>query len=221
MLLMKFWSKIMCSDEFIKRELVYLNRYIREYLADIPYNTHHLDHIERVKKICLQIGGKLKADLTVLEVAALFHDYSRIDERDGSCHAELSADFMSQFLTDRNWDKEIKDNICYAIRCHRYSSGIIPETLEAKILQDSDRLDVLGAIGIVRVMMHTPQTTLYNLNMPFPENRTVSKEYVLDHFYEKILKLKDGFHTKEAQKIANVRHDYLLTFLEQLKSEII
>lgn len=210
----------MKNEDFIKKELIFFNTYICNFFKNIPYKNHHLDHLKRVGKTCLEIGKKLNADLLVLEVAALFHDICRIDEDHGKCHAELSADFLDKFLTERSWDKDLRNKICYAIRLHRYSTGIIPETIEAKILQDSDRLDALGAIGIIRVASHDPETALYNLIEPFPDNRPISKEYVIDHFYDKILKLKDIFHTEEAKRIAKHRHEYLLLFLNELRNEI-
>lgn len=210
----------MQSENFIINELLELNNLAAEFFSGKQYHTHHLDHLLRVKKTCLQIGKKLGADDTILEIAALFHDIARAEEDTESCHAELSAEYTSKLLTDRGWDEKIINKICYAIENHRYSSGVIPVSIEAKILQDADRLDALGAIGIIRVSQFNPLLPYYQIDEPFPDNRAISKDYTLDHYYEKILKLIDGFHTKEALEMAKPRQEFLLKFLEQLKKEI-
>ena len=87
------------------------------------------------------------------------------------------------------------------------------------MLQDADRLDALGAIGIIRVISHDNKIPLYDMNDPFAERRSLGKS-PLDHFYQKIVHLKNGFHTPEAQKPALKRHRFVLAFLDQLKQEI-
>ena len=83
----------MNRNEFIESEIGQLNQFVIEHFANSQYHTHHLDHLLRVKKSSLIIGRKLDADLTVLEISALFHDIARSDEDSDSCHAELSAEF--------------------------------------------------------------------------------------------------------------------------------
>ncbi|MBF0502897.1 MAG: HD domain-containing protein [Candidatus Riflebacteria bacterium] len=185
-----------------------------------PYNTHHVDHHLRVRDTCAQIGLEMDADLLVLESAALLHDIGRLSEGPGECHAAISADLAETLLAKLGVPDQCRKKICDAIRTHRYSSGIIPESLEGRILQDADRLDALGAIGVIRVVIHDATKALYDLREPFPNQRPLSRSLILDAFYEKILKLKDGFHTAAARKMAEKRHPFLVSFLEELRREI-
>ena len=208
------------NTEFFQNELSFFYKYLSDFFKNIDYNPHHLDHLLRVTKNALNIGRKMDANLVVLEVSALFHDIARADEKEGLCHAKLSADYTRKMLVKRNWPLDIISEIVYAIENHRYRKGITPKTLEAKILQDADRLDALGAFGIIRVFQHNPKQQLYNIADPSFENRKTSDAITIDHFYDKILKLIDGFYTEEAYIIAKPRHDFILNFLEELKTEL-
>jgi len=205
---------------FYEQEKAFLYAHLNDFFKDKKYTPHHLDHLLRVKNSAIEIGTKLNANLSVLEVSALFHDIARDDEKIDECHAELSAAYTKNFLEKRKWPNCLISQIVYAIKNHRYSKGIVPETLEAKILQDADRLDALGAFGIIRVLQHDPSQLLYNIDNPFPCEKTFSEKTTMTHFYDKILKLIDGFHTKEAFLIAEPRHNFILQFLEELKAEI-
>ena len=195
-----------------------LRRQMFALFKGVPYNTHHIDHALRVERTCASIGIELDADLATLRAAAILHDIARINEvGDGRCHAARSAEIASGILKEDGWAPLHIRSVAYAIRCHRYRSGIVPETLEAKILQDADRLDALGAIGIARVISHDPTRRLYdhwNCGDPFSGN------CVTAHFFEKILKLRDTMHTSAARKIAAKRHRYLVGYLQELKREI-
>ncbi|RQW80581.1 MAG: phosphohydrolase, partial [Methanothrix sp.] len=105
----------------------------------------------------------------------------------------------------------------------RFSKGIVPKTLEAKILQDADRLDAMGAIGIARVFMTggTLGRALYNPDDPFCRAREPEDGlWNLDHFYRKLLKLEAGMHTKTARQMAEKRADVLRRYLLDLEEEI-
>lgn len=207
-------------DGFYKKEFKFIREYVKKICQDIPYNTHHLDHILRVTEMAVSLGKELDANMAILETSALLHDIGRFRE-DADCHAEISANFANKFLKKRNWEESIIEAVCYAIKTHRYHKGITPTTLEAKILQDADKLDALGAIGIIRVVSYFPQTQLYSLENPFCDDRKPEDKYTLDHFYQKILNLKDAMHTEPAQKIATQRHQFLVNFLNQLKQELV
>lgn len=189
--------------------------------ASEPYSTHHVDHHLRVRDTCLYIGSRMDADLHVLEPAALLHDIGRLQEGPGCCHAAISADIADRLLADQGVETMRRIRICAAIRAHRYSAGVVPDSLEGRILQDADRLDALGAIGIVRVVTHGASQFFYDPAAPFPDTRPPSPSLTLDHFFDKILKLKDGLHTPIARQLAESRHVFIQSFLTQLRRELL
>jgi len=113
--------------------------------------------------------------------------------------------------------------VLYAIDVHRYSRGILPVTLEARILQDADRLDALGAVGIARVFLTGGALgrEMYHPEDPFCRYREPDDgRWNLDHFYKKLLKLEAGMHTKSARKLAAKRTAVLERYLSDLEDEI-
>lgn len=169
--------------------------------------SHGFDHVLRVARFCEIVGKGEKADMDVLMPAAYLHDIARgLEDADPSLdHAKEGASMAHEFLNSIGNSKA--GEIAYAIRVHRFSKGIVPETLEAKILQDADRLDALGAIGIYRTIGHS-----------VGRNRELLG--TVAHFEVKILKLKDMMHTETARKIAEKRHEMVLGFVEALKGDI-
>ncbi len=174
-------------------------------------DVHGFDHVKRVFENCVYIGTKLNANLFVLKIASLLHDIGRkfeIKEKNRKNHAELSAEIGIDFLKKLDYEISQKDldNIAHCIRAHSFSNGIEPITLEAKILSDSDKIDALGSIGIYRVVAFS--NTL-NRGLPL----------VLEHFENKILKLKDKLYLDFSKKIALKRHEIAIGFYEALKQE--
>jgi uncharacterized protein len=130
---------------------------------------------------------------------------------------------MDDFLKKVALPAEERTKVLYAVEVHRFSKGITPVTLEARILQDADRLDAIGAIGIARVFMTggTLERALYNPRDPFCKNREPDdKKWNLDHFYNKLLKLESGMHTKTARELAGRRSEVLKRYLRDLEEEI-
>lgn len=193
---------------------------VRDRFRQVAYDNHHLDHVLRVRANALDIGRKEDANLCILDLAALLHDIGRIGEGPGECHAVRSAQEAERMLTPFALPAATLDAILAAIRLHRFSTGIIPETLEGRILQDADRLDALGAIGILRTAIHDHDRPIYDLEDPFARQRSPGKKNMLDHFPDKLLKLVTGFHTASAREMGKARHAFMLGFLEQLRSEI-
>jgi uncharacterized protein len=113
--------------------------------------------------------------------------------------------------------------IKHAIAAHSFSAGIIPQTLEAKVVQDADRLDAIGAIGIARcfVIGGALDTQLYDLQEPFPVDREADdRAYVIDHFYVKLLKLAELMHTRSGRHEADQRTAFMRHYLAQLGGEL-
>ena len=180
--------------------------------------THDFSHTMRVFHLSEKIGIEENADMEILLPSALLHDVGRSQPGD---HAENSGRIAAEILKQLAFPEEKIEKIIYAISVHRYAKGEIPKTLDAKILQDADRIDALGAIGIMRTFSYGSRK-LYNEDDPFNETgrKLNDKEYSLDHFYQKLLKLPELMHTKTGKKIAKEREKFMLKFLDELRKEI-
>ena len=166
------------------------------------------------------------ANLEIVLPAVWLHDCVSVakDSDLRTQASKLSAEKAEELLNDWGYPNQNIQAIKHAIAAHSYSANIKPETLEAKIVQDADRIDSIGAIGVARMMMvgGKMDCTLYHENDPFCDNRKPEdRKWTVDHFYSKLLKLNSGFHTQAAKQEAQRRHDYMLKFLKQLESEIV
>jgi uncharacterized protein len=186
--------------------------------------AHDFSHILRVCQNAQFIGKKEGADMQVLLFSALLHDAGSVSKGlEDPIESEKRWEIVLDFLNKKGLPKNIMEKILYAIEVHRFSKGIVPDTLEARILQDADRLDALGAVGIARVFMTggTLGRALYNPFDPFCKNREPDdKKWNLDHFYRKLLKLESGMHTKTAREMASRRTEVLERYLSDLEQEI-
>jgi uncharacterized protein len=186
--------------------------------------AHDFSHILRVYQNAQLIGKKEGADMQVLLFSALLHDAGSVSKGlEDSIQSDQRQKAVLDFLIKKGLPKNVQEKVLYSINVHRFSKGIIPDTLEAKILQDADRLDALGAIGIARVFMTggTLGRALYNPIDPFCKNREPDdRKWNLDHFYKKLLKLESGMHTKTARRLADRRTKVLKRYLLDLEQEI-
>jgi uncharacterized protein len=195
-----------------------------EPLYDIADSAHDFSHAMRVCRNATYIGKREGADMVILILSALLHDAQCVgkcsENRDVS---EAEPIFISNFLDERGIAENMKEQVLYSIRVHRFSKGIIPTTLEAKILQDADRLDAMGAIGIARVFATGGALgrALYCPEDPFCLHREPNDSiWNLDHFFKKLLKLESGMHTQTARKLARIRASVLDRYLSDLQAEI-
>ena len=189
-----------------------------------PVAGHDWFHVERVYKLGIKIGKSEKANIDVLKVAVLLHDIARKDEDSGKikCHAKEGSKMAKEILTAIGFPKAEIIKICYAIKVHRYQTQIKPTTLEGKILQDADRLDALGAICIGRIFSYGGEhlRPMYDPKIPPSPHYTSNAATSLNHFFEKILKLKpETFNTKSAKKIAEQRYNFTKKFVERFLKE--
>jgi uncharacterized protein len=186
--------------------------------------AHDFSHILRVYQNAQLIGKKEGADMQVLLFSALLHDAGSVSKGlEDSIQSDQRQKAVLDFLIKKGLPKNVQEKVLYSINVHRFSKGIIPDTLEAKILQDADRLDALGAIGIARVFMTggTLGRALYNPIDPFCKNREPDdRKWDLDHFYKKLLKLESGMHTKTARRLADRKTKVLKRYLLDLEQEI-
>ena len=183
--------------------------------------THDFEHVMRVyrnaERICKTENGNKKLILS----AVLLHDIIKIKNRKDSAlkSARLSEKILKQNYFSDNEIKIISD----AIKEHSFSKGKIPSTIEGKILQDADRLDAIGAIGLARVFSFSGSNNrpFYDPKDPFSKNRNLNdNKWTLDHFYEKLLTLEQKMNTKTGKTIAKKRTKILKNFLKEIKNEI-
>ncbi|MHA1343412.1 MAG: HD domain-containing protein [Promethearchaeota archaeon] len=176
-----------------------------------PDDIHGFPHIKRVYNISKMLGKALNANLFVIKIAALLHDIGRKKEEEmlrGINHAEISAEIARNFLNSNNFALTPDDltNIILSIKAHSFSNNVKPETLEAKIISDADKLDALGAIGLYRTIGFTVKN-----------NGGIDK--VIEHLETKILKLKDLLYLDISKKIANKRQEIILEFYNKIINE--
>jgi uncharacterized protein len=187
---------------------------------------HDLLHVCRVTENARRIGAAEGADLDVVLPAALLHELVNLpkDHPDSPRSGERCAEEAGVVLRAEGVAPKHIEAICYAIRVHPFSLGVVlPETAEARILQDADRLDALGAVGIARVFSTgaTMGRPFYAPEDPFCVERAPDdKQWTLDHFYRKLLRLPDTLHTPTARAMATERAAFLRTYLDELAREI-
>ncbi|MBM2819040.1 MAG: metal dependent phosphohydrolase [Nitrosarchaeum sp.] len=188
-------------------------------------SAHNFQHVMRVYKNAKKICKKENADEKLVLSAVLLHDivsYPKSDQRSKLSSME-SAIESKKILKKYNFSLEEIQIISDAIRDHSFSRNKTSTTIEGKILQDADRLDALGAIGIARVFAvgGFEKRSFYNVQDPFCKHRLPDdKIWTLDHFYRKLLKLESLMNTKSGRIEAKKRTKVLKDFLIQLKKEI-
>jgi len=200
---------------------------IKTDIKKIMHNdpAHDFDHIMRVYKNAQQIIKKEKVNETLVLSAVLLHDvvsFPKSDKHSKNSSIE-SAKKAKTILKKYDFTSDEITIVCDAISEHSFSQKKIPKTIEGKILQDADRLDALGAIGIARVFATggSLRRPFYNLDDPFCKKRIPDDQtWTLDHFFEKLLKLEFLMNTNSGKIEAKKRTKILKDFLKQLKHEI-
>lgn len=188
-------------------------------------SAHDFEHIMRVYKNAQKICKNEKADEKLVLSAALLHDvvsYPKSDKRSKISSVE-SAKKSKQILKKYDYSEDEITIISDAIRDHSFSQKKTPKTIEGKILQDSDRLDAIGAIGIARVFATGGylKRPFYNIDDPFCKQRTPDdKTWTIDHFFQKLLKLESLMNTKSGKIEAKRRTKILNEYLKQLQKEV-
>lgn len=186
---------------------------VQQYVYNIFSNDttgHDYYHLERVAMLAESIAKKEKADIFICQAAAFLHD---IGDYKLFKHPEHALLEMESFLYNIHFTERDVNTLILAINDISYSKGKTPRTLEGKIVQDADRLDALGAIGIARTFAYggAKCQPIYD---PLDPNQTS-----INHFFKKLIHLKDTLHTKTAIQIANDRHKFLEQFLQRFFSE--
>ncbi|AGH80519.1 metal-dependent phosphohydrolase [Psychromonas sp. CNPT3] len=187
--------------------------------------AHDIKHILRVVKTAKQLSVTENACTSVVVASAYLHDCVCLakDHPQRAKSSLMAADKALLFLAQIDYPEKYFPAIHHAITAHSFSAKVTPKTLEAKILQDADRLDALGAIGISRCLQvgNTLNRDLYSLEDAFCKARKANDmRYTLDHFYSKLLRLENSFNCKSARQEAQKRTLFMHQFLQQLETEI-
>jgi uncharacterized protein len=188
--------------------------------------AHDLEHIRRVVASAKALARSEQADLAVVVPAAWLHDCVTIPK-----HSPLRATASAQaaraavaFLRQAGYPEQHIEAIGHAIESHSFSAGIAPRTIEAMVVQDADRLDALGAIGIARCLMlgGAIGRRLYDPHEPLPVSRAPDDaNNTIDHFYVKLLRLADQMQTAAGREEGLQRTAFMRAFLEQLAAEVV
>ncbi len=192
---------------------------------------HDWTHIERVKNLALKIGEKEKADLQILEIAALLHDIGRKKEMKNKglfCHAEYGGKIARKILKQYALNNNIINNVIHCIETHRFRNNLIPETLEAKILFDADKLDSIGAIGVARDFLFAGSSgskTLYTGNEKKLARKIKNYSYTKEdsallEYEVKLKHIKNKVLTQAGKQIAKDRHRFMVNFFKRFAKEI-
>ncbi|TXI69123.1 HD domain-containing protein [Flavobacterium sp. UBA6195] len=200
--------------------------FVKNQLAQAE-GGHDWFHIERVYKNALLIAEEEECNLTVVKLAALLHDIA--DSKFHNGDETIGPKVAREFLESQNVSEDIILHVIAIIENISFKGGNFEKkylSKELEIVQDADRLDAIGAIGIARAFNYGgfKNRPLYNPNIQ-PNLNMSKEEYknsespTLNHFYEKLLLLKDKMNTITGKKLAQKRHDFMITFLSQFYSE--
>ena len=197
----------------------------RDYYPDDD-PVHGFSHVLRVYRLCELIGEQENADLEILRAAALLHDVDGdVDLRED--HHLAAAKFAEETLLNEGWEKERIEEVAHCIRSHRFRDNLEkPQSLEAKVLFDADKIDAIGAVGVARAVSYAVRAGMDVYGPPSPaylstgklapgESQTVAHEYLF-----KLRHIKDRLFTAAGRSLAAERHDLMVQFFEAWMEEI-
>jgi uncharacterized protein len=187
--------------------------------------SHGWDHTLRVCRLCEKIGPAEGADMEVLLIAACLHDIGRCYEdvsKGAICHAEKGAEMAEPMIQAIPLSEERKKNILHCIRAHRFRGNRPPETKEAKVLFDADKLDAIGAVGIARAYLFAGEVgaKLHNslkdvaATKPYTEEDTGYREFKV-----KLERIRHRMLTREGKRLAAGRHAFMVSFFNRFLQE--
>mgnify|MGYP000016914851 FL=1 len=187
--------------------------------------AHDVAHLARVVAMAQKLAAEERASLDVVMPAAWLHDcvHVPVTSPDRPRASIMAGDAAVAYLHGIGYDATLLNDVHHVIAAHSFSAKIAPRTVAARVVQDADRLDAIGAIGIARCLMLGGQLgrTLYDAADPFAEHRTPSDRVSsIDHFYTKLLTLVDTMQTESGRREAQRRTGYMQGYLNQLRSEL-
>lgn len=185
-----------------------IEAFVQERLEMQETPGHDWHHICRVREMAGLLAQQEGADILVVELAALLHDIA--DHKFHGGDYEKGALLAEEVLKTLGADESMTEHVCRIVSGTSFSKGIIPDSIEGKCVQDADRLDALGAVGIARCFIYAGQK-----GHPMQDG----PESAIQHFHDKLLLLKEGMHTRMGRKIANQRHRLVEQFLKEFEKE--
>lgn len=210
----------------MEEKIIQLTEFVKERFQG-ESTGHDWYHIKRVVELSKYIQQKEGGDTQCVQVAALLHDIS--DHKFNGGDFNKGASETREILQALNFETEFIDRVCIIVKAVSYKgAGVKDEmtSLEGKIVQDADRLDAIGAIGIARTFAYggAIKQPIYEPEEE-PEFHVTKESYIknrthtINHFYEKLLLLRDRMHTTTAKSIATERHELMLSFLDEFYKE--
>jgi uncharacterized protein len=208
------------SESFLES----VRRIAKQYF-DGARGSHDWEHTLRVFKLCERIGSQEGVDMDVLLVAAYLHDIGRSyqDVSNGAvCHAEKGTEMALPIVAELPLSEKQKENIIHCVISHRFRGNHAPQTAEAKVLFDADKLDAIGAVGVARAFLfagevgarlHSPGLNVEETE-PYSEHDTGYREYKV-----KLSKIRDRILTPAGKKLASERHDFMAQFFKRFIQE--
>lgn len=215
----------MTPAETDSRRARYEAEVTRCWAAQPVDGAHDLGHLRRVWANARLIAMDVPCDAEVLLPAVIFHDLINLPKShaDRSSASRLSAEAACDFLRADGFAAAKLEAVAHAIAAHSFSAGVAPMTPEAQVLQDADRLEALGAIGIAR-MFHVAGAMggqLFDAADPMAQRRPLNdRRFALDHIQTKLLRLVDTMQTAPGRAMAEVRADWVLSFRTRLLAEL-
>jgi uncharacterized protein len=186
--------------------------------------VHDFDHVLRVLALARRIGRAEGADMDIVETAVLLHDIQRAAESDHDAdHAVAAADYARDILSqlDPPPPDGFIDAVVHAIAAHRFRNTITPETLEAKVVFDADKLDAIGAIGVARAYAYSGRIGRKLWGEVPPGYAGDSPDHTAHHeFVYKLARIRDRMQTETGRALARERHAYMAAFFARLEREI-
>jgi uncharacterized protein len=203
-----------------------LKEKIQPYFEGID-PCHDFSHTQRVYNLALQLASHFKdINLDVVKLSSLLHDVARKEEfgsKGKVCHAERGAEIAKKVLEELEIEREIIKQVIYCIKTHRFRKGNIPESKEAMILYDADKLDGIGGIGVLRSSSFAGSigAVVHNMDIePKDENCYTKEDSAYHEFLFKLLKIKDKMLTEQGKRIAEKRHEFMKDFFERVNKEV-
>ncbi|HRH00429.1 MAG TPA: HD domain-containing protein [Polyangiaceae bacterium] len=187
--------------------------------------SHDLSHVERVLRTAERLAEREGADRDVCRAAALLHELVNLPKNhpDSARSGDLCAEEAARVLRGAGAEAVFVERVADAIRDHAFSKGVVPGSLEGKILQDADRLDAIGAIGVARCIATAAEmgSRLYDPQDPLARARPLDdKAFALDHFERKLFRIPALLHTASARAQAEERVAFMRAFVAQLGREV-
>ena len=205
-----------------KEQYKQIENYMLSCMKD---SAHDREHVYRVLFVALDIAQTEKADTDVLIAACLLHDIARKEQNEnpGLCHAKLGAQKARAFLVENGWDAAFADSVARCINTHRFRGNNPPESLEAKILFDADKIDACGTLGIARTLVYNGAhgEPLYTLDKnALPSDGTGDTEPSFFQEYKfKLEKVYGKLITKRGKEIAEERRKTAVSFYSDMLRE--